>query len=277
MGRKPYKPDAIAQQWVSLTDLSRDSARLAAMVSGKVDCIIGVARSGLAPATIVAMMLHLPLFVLRESEKDIVDAGHGWRLKTKQFKSPLVIDDTSCSGTSLAKVKQVVKDSQIDAQSAVVYYDTQSSEKVDYFVKVLPRPHVLEWNIGNSVYASQMLWDMDGVICEDCPNYISDDEHYANWLDVAKPKCLPLRSKIRIATGRREMWRPQTERWLAKHGVQAELLMHPNGERTGQSVIDHKANAVLRYAIGPVAMLESDRRQALKIQEQTGKRVWYVE
>jgi len=266
----------IAQRWVSLTDLSRDSAQLASMLSGKVDCIIGVARSGLTPATIVATLLHLPLFVLRESEGDIVDAGHGWRLKAKQFQSPVVIDDTSCSGRSLGRIKKVVESSELTPKYAVVYYDRQSKESVDYFVKELPRPHVMEWNIANSVYSSQMLWDMDGVICEDCPNYISDDEHYAKWLDIAKPKCLPLRSKIRIVTGRREMWRPQTEAWLARHGVQAELIMHPDGERTGESVIEHKANAVSKYATGPVAMLESDKQQAMRIQEITGKSVWYV-
>ncbi len=268
---------ATAQRWVTLEDLGRDAAKLAASVSGKTDCIVGVARSGLTPATIVATMLHLPLFVLRESEGDIVDAGHGWRLRTGQFKNPLVIDDTSCSGESLRKVKKVVEDSSLHPQYAVVYYDKMSKESVDYFVRELPRPHVLEWNIANSVYASQMLWDMDGVICEDCPNYISDDDHYVHWLSVAKPKCLPLRSKVRIVTARREMWRPQTEAWLAKHGVTAELLMHPDGERTGESVIQHKANAVLKYATGPVAMLESDKRQAVRIQEITGKAVWYVD
>jgi len=246
------------------------------MVAGKVDCIIGVARSGMTPATIVATMLHLPLLVLRQSEGDIIGAGHGWRLGDKEFSKPLVIDDTSCSGQSLTKVKKIVAVSGIDPEYAVVYYDKKSKEPVDYFVKELPRPHVLEWNIANSVYSSQMLWDMDGVICEDCPNYVDDDEHYANWLTIAKPKCLPLRSKIRIVTGRREAWRPQTEAWLAKHGVDAEIIMHPDGERTGQSVIEHKAAAVLKYATGPVAMLESDKRQAIRIQEITGKPIWYV-
>ena len=273
---KQRKPTSVAQRWITLTDLSNDSSKLASMVAGKVDCIIGVARSGMTPATIVATMLHLPLFVLREPEGDIVNAGHGWRLGNKQFSKPLVIDDTSCSGQSLTKVKRVVKNNELNPEYAVVYYDKKSKEPVDYFVRELPRPHVLEWNIANSVYSSTMLWDMDGVICEDCPNYVDDDEHYAKWLDNAQPKCLPLRSKIRIVTGRREMWRPQTEAWLAKHGVDAELIMHPDGERTGRSVIEHKAAAVRKYATGPVAMLESDKRQAVRIQELTGKSVWYV-
>lgn len=265
-----------AQKWISISDLSTDAMKLASMVSGKADCIIGVARSGLTPATIVATMLHLPLLVLRESEGDIVDAGHGWRLTAKDYKQPLVIDDTSCTGQSLSRIRKVVEKDGATPKYAVVYYDKQSKEPVDYFVRELPRPHVLEWNIANSVYASQMLWDMDGVICEDCPNYIDDDDNYEKWLPVAMPKCLPRRSKVRIVTGRREKWRPQTEAWLAKHGVVAELIMHPDGERTGKSVIEHKAAAVLKYATGPVAMLESDARQARRIQEITGKAIWYV-
>lgn len=271
------KPATQAQKWISLSDLSTDAMQLASTVSGKVDCIIGVARSGLTPATIVATMLHLPLLVLRQSEGDIIEAGHGWRLAAKEYKSPLVIDDTSCTGASLARIRKVVEQAEISPKYAVVYYDKQSKETVDYFVKELPRPHVLEWNIANSVYASQMLWDMDGVICEDCPPELDDDgEKYAGWLASVRPKCLPRRSKVRIVTGRREKWRPQTEAWLAKHGVVAELIMHPDGERTGKSIIQHKADAVLKFAIGPVAMLESDAQQARRIQEITGKSVWYV-
>ena len=46
--------------------------------------------------------MHLPLFILRECEGDIIDAGHGWRLGHHKPDGPLlVVDDTCMTGRSV--------------------------------------------------------------------------------------------------------------------------------------------------------------------------------
>lgn len=271
------------RKWITVEELNADASRLAGLLAGECDEVIGVARSGLTPAALVAQLLHVPLRVMRQDLGDIIDAGHGWRLgDTQPSRSSVVIDDTCCSGVSASRSRQILGQLGLKARLAVVYCEPASSHAVDHFVRSLPSPHVLEWNIANSVYTDQLVWDIDGLICEDCPAECDDDgPRYSAWLDRALPKCLPRRSPVRIATGRREKWRSQTLDWLTRHGVTVQSLhMHPDGVRSGESIISHKASAcrdfaALRGASDLPIMLESDPLQAAEIESQVGWPVYH--
>lgn len=277
------------RKWITLAEQGEDAVRLAGMLAGRCTSVIGVARSGLVAATAVAMLLHVPLVVLRENERDLISCGHGWRLgsisdasKLDLGESPVVIDDTTCSGGSAENIRSILDSLAIVARFAVIYYDPLSRVVPDVYVRELQRPHVLQWNIGNSVYTDHMVWDMDGVICEDCPpEYDDDGRRYLDWLRHARPLCLPRRSPITIATGRREQYRRETMAWLLTHGVKvAGLHMHSDGERSGRSIVDHKIAACREFiAARPgqlaLAMLESDPRQAVAIESAVGLPVFH--
>ena len=270
--------------WITTTEMIQDTLRLVPELTGYT-AIIGVARSGLTPATLLAQMLHLPLYILRQTSEDIIHAGHGWRLHGREIEltKPLLVDDTIGSGTSMESSLRICVANNIQARICVVYQHPAGSIKADHFAAYLPNPHILEWNVGNSPYSDRIVWDMDGLICEDCPPECDDDgDRYLDWLRTVQPRCLLRRSRITIATGRREKWRAETLRWLDRHGVQAELFMHADGERTFESIVRHKATICRQFPDSAphgydhaIAMMESDPHQAHAIEAEIGRPVWH--
>jgi hypothetical protein len=51
--------------WITTVRLVEDTARLCSQLPGDLDAVLGIARSGLLPATQVAVMLHRRLFSVR--------------------------------------------------------------------------------------------------------------------------------------------------------------------------------------------------------------------
>lgn len=278
------KIPASRRAWVTTVELMRDTLRLVPELT-VYSSIIGVARSGLTPATLLAQMLHMPLYILRQSIGDVVHAGHGWRLHGRgiELENSLLVDDTIGSGASMSSSLQILHAHNIKPKTCVIYQHPAGSIKADHFAAYLNNPHILEWNVANSPYSSRIVWDMDGVICEDCPAECDDDgPRYLDWLRTVKPKCLARRDRITIATGRREKWRVETLAWLDRHGVRADLRMHSNGDRTFESIVSHKARICSEFpASAPhghdhsIAMLESDPAQAAAIEQAIERHVWH--
>ena len=272
------------RQWITTQELIQDSLSLVPELAGY-DSVVGVARSGLAPAATIAQMLHLPLYILRQSTGDIVHAGHGFRLKGRStaLGKTVLIDDTVCSGDSMQKSLSIVGKYCEKVSTCAVYQHPKAAVKADHFAQYLNNPHVLEWNVGNSTYSGRIVWDMDGLICEDCPAECDDDgPRYLDWIRSVKPKCLPRRSRVMIATGRREKWRYETVRWLERYGVNVDLKMHADGSRTFDSIVQHKAKicrglmaSVPRGLDHSIAMLESDAVQSAAIEKLVGRPVWH--
>ncbi len=76
-----------------------------------------------------------------------------------------------------------------------------------------------------------------------------------------------------IVTGRLERFRPQTEAWLRRHGVEyGSLVMNPGDRKHAE----FKADAY-RSLGGALGFVESSRQQAAEIHERTGRPVLSVE
>lgn len=272
------------RKWITNSELVADTLSLIPPLCGY-DSIIGVARSGLTPAALLAQMLHRPLYMLRQTDNDIVHAGHGWRLCGQKISlgRALLVDDTIGSGLSIQRALNIAANLGVECDTCVIYQHPEAGYQARHFAKYLPNPHVLEWNVGNSPYSDRIVWDMDGLICEDCPPECDDDgPRYLDWMRSVKPKCPTRRSRITIATGRREKWRSETLAWLDRHGIQANLRMHADGDRTFDSIVSHKSRICEEFpATAPhgadhaVAMLESDPLQARAIELKIGRPVWH--
>jgi hypoxanthine phosphoribosyltransferase len=203
--------------FVTTRQLIDDVYGLAKQLPSNIAGLVGVARSGVLPATLLAMHRHLPLWILRETQEDIVDAGHGWRLRqhTKCAGPLLVVDDTVMTGASLRHVQKVIsKYPEQTFQQAVIYKNPAAGVKVDYWGKDLPSPHFLEWNLFNSVHLDATAFDFDGVLCTDgapMPNYLP------------RKGAIPL-----IVTGRPERDRARSFAWLSHWGIKVQrLIMWP--------------------------------------------------
>jgi orotate phosphoribosyltransferase len=283
--RSAFRPATSKARFVTLEQFGRDIHRLAAMVPPDVTTVAGVSRSGMYPATMLAMLLHLPLLVVRHHQGDIIPGGNGWRLNegapTRQGRT-LFVDDTTMTGNSLKRTKFIARENGYETPLfASVYVNPAAKAKPGLWSVDLPWPHLLEWNLFNSVLMDSCAFDMDGILCHDCPVSDDDDgERYLEWMRTVKPLYLVRKRRIRtIITARLEKYRPQTEEWLAQWRIRYDkLVMGPwksKAERHGK-VAQWKAKQVKKFAksdagrIKPTMYIESDPRLAKAIASASG-------
>lgn len=266
--------------FVSTAQLVTDVWRLIAELPPDLSAIVGVARSGLLPATLIAQALHLPLWIVRSKSEEVVPAESGWRLQeTDQLeadKPVLLVDDTSMSGRSLLQAETLARRQFPKVLTAVIYRHPKSTFYPDFQVHDLGWPHLLEWNAFNSIISECSATDLDGIICQDCPSTMDDDgEKYLEFLRTAKPKYLMRRNRVpMIVTARLEKYRAETMAWLERYGVQCEeLVMLPCQtleERRQRDISAFKAEHFQRFMQRKIPLLphifwESDPVQAERI------------
>lgn len=256
----------------SIEDLVLAVQNLADRVPNQYDLIVGVPRSGLFPANILALKFGRPLIAagLPESVGPWI-SGSSERT-FDQPESILVLDDTATTGKAVLKAKAAVQERYPDAlvNTAVVYAAPNTKDMVDYYAEVIPQPRYFEWNLMHSKQGI-LATDMDGVLCENCPPGVSDDEEaYVHWMKTAKPHLIPGFSIEYIVTNRFERHRAITETWLHDHGVDyGQLLMSPLSQKpeTQGHQITHKVKRLC--AIKPDIFWESSEWEAENIWRQT--------
>jgi len=277
-----YTPGQIPE-FVTMERLQQDVRTLSSMIPPETSMIVGVSRSGVTIASMIAMLLHLPFSIIRQSMGDVIEAGNGWRLtgNTGGQGPAVVVDDTCMTGNSFKQVMPIVWRSLPGAISAAVYVNPLARLKPDLFVRELPHPHLLEWNLFNSVFGPGMACDFDGILCADCdPRDDDDGDRYRGFLLTATPKYMVRKTRLPlIVTARLEKWRKETEQWLACHGIACDqIIMGPwasNRERAkvdiGQWKGGHFSEFMRRrHRIKPPLFVESDERQARRIAEVSG-------
>jgi len=222
------------------------------------------------------------MITIRQTMNDIVDTGNGWRLGGTKHINPrhgkiLVVDDTVMTGNSLKAIRPLIQSQVGNAVYAAVYVNPKALQKPDIWAVDLPWPHILEWNVFNSILSPSVAMDFDGILCHDCPPGSDDDgPRYLDFIRNAKPLYLPRRCPVPlIVTARIERYRAETEDWLRRHGVcWHRLVMHPAttlAERQRDNIPAYKARhyaawaATHRPSPGPIMFMESEDRQAREI------------
>jgi hypothetical protein len=228
-------------EWISTQKLIQDSITLAGMLPSNVSGIAGVPRSGMLPASTIATHLHLPLYQLTEELK-LERLGHGSRGRDGLHKAngPIcAIDDTVYSGAAMTRLKN------FSGLKCAVYVRPEASHHVDLFVRELPDPHLLEWNLFNcgpfggysadqTIFGSGIASDFDGIFCHDAQS----------GGVVGSPYLLPRTHPCRlIVTGRRESSRSVTVDWLKRNGCLWDRLemMANYGPDDVEAMARHKA------------------------------------
>jgi orotate phosphoribosyltransferase len=277
--------------FITVTDLASDSVKLANMLPPDVQAIVGVARSGITPANIIATMLHLPLLAIRQTKGDVVQVGNGWRMGgsehigTDKKAKVAIIDDTSMTGNSFKAIKPIAEQHFEEYVTGCLYVNPLSNMKPDLWVHDLPWPHLLEWNLFNSVLSPNCAVDFDGILCHDCAGWQDDDgENYRGFIDNAVPKYVVRKAVVpMIVTARIEKYRERTQAWLDRHNIRCNrLVMHPAAslrERQRDDIAAFKARHFEAWAKShharprPSMFIESDDNQAKRIAELTGRLV----
>jgi hypothetical protein len=226
-------------QWISLKRLAADSADLVAKLPCDISGVVGIPRSGMFPASILATLLHVPLGELRAEGVHWLQAGS----RSGSLPQPekiLLIDDSVYSGGAMARAQAILP----NTYTAAVYVRSPDT-KLTASQRVLGRVHLFEWNFFNNgplagfagfpeLSGGGVGFDLDGILCHD-PTCCGDAEEepgltrYFNWLKSAKPRWLVRAQTIPLLlTARLEKYRAETLEWLNRHRVKVrELVMHP--------------------------------------------------
>lgn len=238
-----------------------------------IDLIVGVPRSGMLPANLLALYLNKPYTDIHSfMNGHIYKAGaRGQFFDIKSFKKILVVDDSVASGAALQECKENLKafSADFDIKYCAVYVIPGKEKSVDYFFESVPLPRYFQWNILNHTTLEKACFDIDGVLCADpSPEQNDDGPKYIDFILNAPPLFIPGSKIGTIVTSRLEKYRKETEYWLKENNVKYnELVMLDLPDMAARQKAnnhgDHKARA---YMAKPyVLFVESDLTQSIQI------------
>lgn len=219
----------------SFADLARTVSTNLHKVPADVDLVVGVPRSGLVAASLIALELNLPLAHLDGFLRgEVFETGstrgqRSWAGDARSCRHALIVDDSCASGGTLTAVKAKIAAATIGAKvsTAVVFAAPGAIGVADIHFDVVPLPRCFGWNYLNHPNLKVACVDIDGVLCADpTPEENDDGPRYEEFLANARVLRVPSHEIGWLVTSRLEKYRRQTEAWLQAHGVRyRELVM----------------------------------------------------
>lgn len=269
----------------SVSDLAQLLRVSVSKIPADIDLIVGVPRSGLLVANLLALQLNLK-FCDVQSFISNMPLKHG---RTRQVRYPtltypqsahhvLVVDDSIDSGGSLEQVREQLKNENASTRItyAACFAAPHATQKVDLYFEVVSQPRFFEWNMMHSPFLQEYCIDIDGVLCVDPTDQENDDgDRYRQFLLSAQPLLRPSYPLGVLVTSRLEKYRTETEAWLQANGFvynKLEMLNLPDAE-TRRRLCAHapfKAK-VFRSHFDTRLFIESNVEQAREIARLSGK------
>jgi uncharacterized HAD superfamily protein/hypoxanthine phosphoribosyltransferase len=273
----------------SLSDLGRDVHDWVPQLAGRFDCVVGIPRSGMLVASMLALKLNLPLgdldgFLqgrLLAMGKRFGETRAEAFLKTR--RRVLIVDDSISSGLAIREARQLIADTSVphDLTFAAVYITSKGKELCGEYCELVPNPRRFEWNILSSTAIQRYCFDMDGVLCLDPSKEDNDDgDRYRDFILTAQPLYIPNHKIGAIVTSRLEKFRPETETWLKRNGIEyGELVMLnlPTKEDRIRLKAAPSFKAEFYKKSSHELFIESEHNQAVRIAEASDKFVYALD
>lgn len=282
-------------RYITLSEMSETIRKNIWKIPRDIDFIVGVPRSGMIAASIIASFLNVPLIDVNSflEGKEPWGGGRLAYFKRGHVKTNkvLVLDDTVYNGTSMNGVKERVKKAGIETEIiyGVVYLEGPAANVIDLYLEDV-RAYTnnfntivfYEWNLlqHHEHNMLRFMFDMDGVLCVDPPDE-RNDVAYLEYIKNAVPLFIPQSRIGAILTYRLIKNKKITMEWLEKNGVKYNNLFMFNAnsweERnaTGISPAMFKGN-YYKDAQEYMLFVESDDSQARVIAEISKKPVYCV-
>lgn len=252
--------------------------------------IIGIPRSGMIVASILASFIHVPLYYFNENDLFVLQSGStfgGRRMSAfnNQRKKMLVIDDWVWKGNEIRRAKKMLSKHSGSPTSlmptdfifASIFVDECVEDEVDFYVELLDHKYpYCEWNFFTDASMPTKIFDLDGLLCPDAPANILDNEsEYRDFISNAPPFVEHFPKKIpcqAILTGRSEKYRDVTEDWLKSHGVlYRDLIMYPENKPLPKKYDFSDYKSKIYSASDATLLVESNCLQAQLIYNKTKK------
>ena len=249
-----------------------------------IDIIVGVPRSGMLPANLLALYMNKPYTDIESFlEGKVYACGYrGNYIKDHKIRKVLVIDDSVSSGSAIRKAKAKLEGLAYNFLFAAVYVRNSSKSEVDIFCEVVDGLRVFEWNLfHHEMILSRSCMDIDGVLCRDpYPEENDDGANYIKFLSTVDPRFIPTVKINTLVTCRLEKYRKETEIWLNKNHIKYDRLVMLNMNSAYERRIwgkygEYKAEIYKDPYY--IFFIESSLREARIIRDTTGKSVFCTE
>jgi orotate phosphoribosyltransferase len=262
----------------SIKDLNATIKRSLYILPKDVGLIVGIPRSGLLAANLIALHLNLPFTDLAGLfEKRIFETGER-KLRNENYHREelsetkiLVVDDSLLSGSSMRIIKKRTKKARLNNEIlfGAIFVSPETRSEVDFYFEEICGPRIFEWNLMHSTVITHSCVDIDGVLCEDPTKEQNDDgKRYEKFLINAKPLHLPSRRIGHLVSCRLEKYRGLTEEWLKRHQIKygtLHLMDLPNKKARLESNSHGSFKAKIYKSTGAMMFIESSLRQAIEI------------
>lgn len=274
----------------TVNDLNTEICKSLYKIPKDVDLVVGIPRSGMLAASMLALYLNLPL-----SDFDslingkVMSCGRckvkdNWIASIAEARKILIVEDSSSTGKSIKDAKQQLKKFQYSDKIVflTVYVTERTKLLSDLYLEICEVPRMFEWNYLHHSRLDLACFDIDGVLCEDPTEEQNDDgEKYRDFIRNAPLRVAPTSKIGYLVTSRLEKYREDTEYWLNKNNIKYDnliMMQFATKEERIQSGSygifkgEHYKRLKISYLF-----VESDKRQASEIAKVSGKTVFCTE
>ena len=264
-----------------------------------IDAVVCIARGGLIPGTIISEHFNIPittvsLFLSGRDNCWLGDSKYA-SYCTENIRKILVIDDSSNSGNTLSRNKQLLNESGwvgetifccIHGSPATTYSTPDCIILDDSFSINTDCTRIYQMNMFRTLVFNNFSTDLDGVLCEDPPwGCDKDEDLYRHFLKNARPYIKTPHINY-IITARLEKYRAETEKWLQDHGITYNgLIMSPLSSVDEKLSLMHdgdwsdwrfKTNMIITNNLTDYVFIESNLYEATNIFKNITKKIYNV-
>jgi hypothetical protein len=213
---------------VAATDF-RTVAELARLVSHNlwrlpaVTRVVAIPESGRLPAALIGLQTGLPV-----ADLEALVAPGAETTAAPPDGPVLLVDDACLTGATMRAARERLADRHpgLEVRRLAVFCRPEAEAAVDMCLAAAPADPVFEWSLFRSPLMERTCFDLDGILCGDCPAEDDDDgPRYRRFLATATPQVVPRHPVRTIVTARLERYRPETEAWLAKNRIVHDRLV----------------------------------------------------
>lgn len=216
-------------EYRSISDLNRCILEKLYLLPRNIDLIVGIPRSGMLPANLMALYLNKPFTDIDSFlEGKIYGSGQRARaISPSAYKNIMIVDDSVFSGNALAEAKEKTESlaKMYNLRYAVVYATADTQDKVDCYLEIIDGLRFFQWNLFHHRYILEnSCCDIDGVLCLDPP--VDDDaDLYLEYITHAIPLYVPTVKIGTLVSCRLEKYREPTVAWLEKYKIRYDRLV----------------------------------------------------
>lgn len=265
----------------SYADMSRIISEHASALPD-IDYVVGIPKSGIVPATMIATLknapyLDLDAFLFTQSRRK----GRRAQAEGDVLDVPrvLIVDDSVNTGAEFRRVQRRINTLETDFDitfCAIFGLPTRTKNAPKHIVlERVAQPRIFQWNYRNHIISESSCFDMDGVLCVDPTAEQNDDGPlYLEFLQNAQSIFVPQKRISAIVTSRLEKYRAPTEEWLERNGVQYKdliMLDLPSAEERRRLKAHAPFKAGVYASRDDILFVESNHRQACDIALATDK------